>query len=282
MTSSSSRCVTATRRLTRWSARAWRARTWSRAALAALRSQGWEVRRVRVEMRKRIPVAAGMGGGSADAAAALRLAAALRPVPAGAVERSPPRSAPTCPASSCRGCRSEPAPARWCRRCPRSQPHAYVIVPLPFGLSTADVYREADRLGLPRADAELAGALQALIEQLGASGGRASSRAGRQRPRAERRSRCGRRSPARSLPCATPARSGHSCAGRARRSRGPSPVPTRGPARRPRLTRSCPATLGPAPPSRSRRISVSRSLRRGGPRSPSKIRVGRRILGHNS
>ena len=29
-------------------------------------------------------------------------------------------------------------------------PHALVVVPLPFALSTADVYREADRLGLPR------------------------------------------------------------------------------------------------------------------------------------
>ena len=34
--------------------------------------------------------------------------------------------------------------------------HALVIVPQPFALSTADVYREADRLGLPRDELDLA------------------------------------------------------------------------------------------------------------------------------
>jgi 4-diphosphocytidyl-2-C-methyl-D-erythritol kinase len=31
-------------------------------------------------------------------------------------------------------------------------PHAFLVLPQPFGLSTAEVYREADRQGLPRAD----------------------------------------------------------------------------------------------------------------------------------
>ena len=35
-------------------------------------------------------------------------------------------------------------------------PHAFAIVPQAFGLSTADVYREADRLGLPRDASDLA------------------------------------------------------------------------------------------------------------------------------
>ena len=45
-------------------------------ALAAFReATGWDAPPQRLTIRKRVPVAAGMGGGSADAAAALRLAA---------------------------------------------------------------------------------------------------------------------------------------------------------------------------------------------------------------
>ena len=46
------------------------------AALAAFRAAtGWDAPPQRLTIRKRVPVAAGMGGGSGDAAAALRLAA---------------------------------------------------------------------------------------------------------------------------------------------------------------------------------------------------------------
>src|SRR5687767_3692455 len=46
------------------------------AALAALRGRGWADPPVRIEIEKRIPVAAGLGGGSADAGAVLRHLAA--------------------------------------------------------------------------------------------------------------------------------------------------------------------------------------------------------------
>ena len=46
-------------------------------AVAGLRDRDWDAPRVQVTIRKQIPVAAGMGGGSADAAAVLRMAARL-------------------------------------------------------------------------------------------------------------------------------------------------------------------------------------------------------------
>src|SRR2546421_209471 len=48
--------------------------------LDGLRARGWDAPPVRVLIDKRIPVAGGMGGGSADAAAVLRAARLLAPI----------------------------------------------------------------------------------------------------------------------------------------------------------------------------------------------------------
>ena len=76
-----------------------------------------------VTVNKRIPVAAGLGGGSADAAAAMRAANRLAGGPLDADERVEPVELPAM---------------------------ALVVVQAEAGLSTAAVYEEADRIGSTR------------------------------------------------------------------------------------------------------------------------------------
>ena len=121
-------------------------------ALAALREHGWDGPRLRIEVTKRIPVAAGLGGGSADAAAVLRLAMGevegLRSIAAGIGADVPSQLQPRPCLVAGAGEVIEPAP-------PPGE-HAVVLVPqAEGGLATAAVYSEADRLGSPRGGAEL-------------------------------------------------------------------------------------------------------------------------------
>jgi 4-diphosphocytidyl-2-C-methyl-D-erythritol kinase len=120
-------------------------------ALAALREQGWNGPTMRIEVEKRVPVAAGLGGGSADAAAVLRLAMGevegLRAIAAGIGADVPSQLQPRACLVAGAGEVIEPAP-------PPSD-HGVVLVPQETGLATADVYAEADRLGTPRGEAEL-------------------------------------------------------------------------------------------------------------------------------
>lgn len=127
------------------------------AALTAWRrASGWEGAAVRLTIAKHVPVAAGMGGGSGDAAAALRLAAraagrpgdpALADIAAelGADVPGQLRPGPALVGGAGEEVEAVPAPAG----------HGWAVVPVGKPLSTASVYAEADRRGLVRDASEL-------------------------------------------------------------------------------------------------------------------------------
>ncbi len=121
------------------------------AALRELRARGWQGAPRRVEITKRIPIAAGLGGGSADAAAVLRLALGevegIRELAAAVGADVPSQMTPRPCLVAGAGEVVEPVPAPGA--------HALVLIPSPEGLDTAEVYAEADRLQAPRGEAEL-------------------------------------------------------------------------------------------------------------------------------
>lgn len=137
------------------------------AALAAYRAAtGWSAAPVLLRIDKRVPIAAGMGGGSGDAAAALRLAAhaAGRPGDARMQDLAPGLGADVPSQIEPRrvlmtGAGEDVEPLE------PGPPMALVILPSAEQLSTPDVFREADRLGLARSDDEL----RALHERLRAA-----------------------------------------------------------------------------------------------------------------
>jgi 4-diphosphocytidyl-2-C-methyl-D-erythritol kinase len=147
-------------------------------ALAALRERGWDAPPLRIEIEKRTPVAAGLGGGSADAAAVLRLAAPSAERATGSPDRVrtsfrypelsanssagtldlpeiaaelgadvPSQLRPALALVRGAGERVEPLPA--------PAEHAALLLPGGGGLATRDVFEEADRLGLGRTATEL-------------------------------------------------------------------------------------------------------------------------------
>ncbi len=133
-------------------------------ALVALRERGWERGPLRVEIEKRIPVAAGLGGGSADAAAILRLAAGevgdLQGLAAELGADVPSQLHPTLALVRGAGERVEPLP--------EPAAHAAVLLPDGGGLSTAEVFAAADRLAAGREPAELEALAVRLREAAGA------------------------------------------------------------------------------------------------------------------
>ena len=122
------------------------------AALAAFREQTkWDAPPVRLEIVKRIPISAGMAGGSADAAAALRLAAEaaelddhrwLEDIAAGLGADVPSQVRGGLVLATGVGARL--------RRLENRLDYSVIVLPVSAELSTAAVYAEADRLGLAR------------------------------------------------------------------------------------------------------------------------------------
>ena len=127
-------------------------------AIAGFRdATGWDGPPQRIEILKRIPVAAGLGGGSADAAAALRLLARrsgrgerplLLELAASLGSDVPSQLEPGRAVVRGGGERVE--------RLADGPPFGVLVLPSPATLSTAAVYREADRLRLPRSAEALA------------------------------------------------------------------------------------------------------------------------------
>jgi 4-diphosphocytidyl-2-C-methyl-D-erythritol kinase len=132
------------------------------------RATGWDAPPLRVRLTKRIPVAAGMGGGSADAGAALRLACEvsglgdadlLAGIARGLGADVPAQVRPGRCLARGAGEVLEELPA------PRAE-LGVLVLPSEDSLSTAAVYAEADRIGVARSPAELVSLGAALSEAL--------------------------------------------------------------------------------------------------------------------
>ena len=140
-------------------------------ALARFReASGWRGAPVRLRVHKRIPLAAGLAGGSADAAATLRLAARaagvhdpslLAELAAGLGADVSAQLRPGRWLAGGAGEQLEPLPA------PEGE-LGVLLLPFAEGLATARVYQVSDRLGPPRTPAELERLRARLREQLGA------------------------------------------------------------------------------------------------------------------
>ncbi|MFT4050153.1 MAG: hypothetical protein QM648_10010 [Solirubrobacterales bacterium] len=122
-----------------------------------------------ITIDKRIPVAAGMGGGSADAAAALRLAATIEGRPIDDFAEIAFRIGADVPSQLTPGAALvHGAGERVALIDPSSLAQAagraYVIIEQQLGLSTAEVFNQSDRAGLP--EPEIVHREEALLEKI--------------------------------------------------------------------------------------------------------------------
>lgn len=122
------------------------------AALAAFRARtGWDAPPVRVQITKHVPVAGGMAGGSADAAAALRLAAEAAEIDdTRMLEDIAGELGADVPSQIRGGLVLATGEGTRLRPLPLALDYAVVVLPVDAELPTRDVYAEADRLGIPR------------------------------------------------------------------------------------------------------------------------------------
>lgn len=143
-------------------------------ALIAFRARTqWEDPPVRLTIDKRIPLAGGMAGGSADAAAALRLAAAAARVDDPALlEEIAASLGADVPAQIRGGCvLAGGAGEALCPLPADGEPYGVLALPVDAQLGAGEVYATADRLGLTRDAEGLATAREAVEEALGAAPG---------------------------------------------------------------------------------------------------------------
>ncbi len=136
------------------------------AALAAFRAAtGWEGPPQRIEITKRIPVAAGLGGGSADAAAVLRMLARRSALgERGLLLELAAKLGSDVPAALRPGRALVRGGGEQVVALPDPPALGVLVLPSPEALSTAAVYAQADRLGSPRS-AEALAALERLDPQ---------------------------------------------------------------------------------------------------------------------
>lgn len=124
-----------------------------------------------VEVTKRVPIAAGMGGGSADAAAALRIAATIEGRPISDYAGIAFRLGADVPSQLLPGATLVHGAGEHVARIEPeclagAADRAYVIVEQREGLSTGEVFKQADRAELP--EREIIHREEALLERISA------------------------------------------------------------------------------------------------------------------